>query len=158
MMTKDMRLLLCLALSTGILSSIWAWLAEQLVLMSWIGFLGCTTYFAIPSKGLLGLCRGLAANVSGASWASMAMALTASTDFSYAAVITGAISFMMCAQSRFRVLCFVPGSFIGACALFGSQSEWLSVVLALCLGGIFGFLMQSSGTWMANRWQMSLTN
>ncbi|NLS55533.1 DUF1097 domain-containing protein [Hafnia alvei] len=157
-MKKDTRLLLCLALSTGILSGVWAWLAEQLALMSWIGFLGCTTYFAIPSKGLLGLCRGLAANVSGASWAAIAMALTASTGVSYAAATTGAISFMMCAQSRLRVLCFVPGSFIGACALFGSQSEWLSVVLALCLGGIFGFLMQSSGAWMANQWKINITN
>ncbi len=152
MMKSETRLLLCLALSTGVLSGVWAWLAEQLVLMSWIGFLGCTTYFAIPSKGLAGLCRGMAANISGASWAAIAIALTTSTGFSYAAVITGAISFMMCAQSRLRALCFVPGSFIGACALFGSQSEWLSVVLTLCLGGIFGFLMQSSGTWMANRW------
>lgn len=152
MMKSETRLLLCLALSTGVLSGVWAWLAEQLVLMSWIGFLGCTTYFAIPSKGLAGLCCGMAANISGASWAAIAIALTTSTGFSYAAVITGAISFMMCAQSRLRTLCFVPGSFIGACALFGSQSEWLSVVLTLCLGGIFGFLMQSSGIWMANRW------
>ncbi|MBW2959936.1 DUF1097 domain-containing protein [Hafnia paralvei] len=152
MMKSETRLLLCLALSTGVLSGVWAWLAEQFVLMSWIGFLGCTTYFAIPSKGLAGLCRGMAANISGASWAAIAIALTTSTGFSYAAVITGAISFMMCVQSRLRTLCFVPGSFIGACALFGSQSGWLSVVLTLCLGGIFGFLMQSSGTWMANRW------
>ena len=154
-MTKsETRLLICLALSTGVLSGVWVWLAEQLVLMSWIGFLGCTTYFAIPSKGLPGLCRGIAANVSGVSWAAIAIALTTFTSLSYAAAITGAISFFMCVQARLRTLCFVPGSFIGACALFGSQSEWLTVVLALCLGGIFGFLMQSSGTWMANRWEI----
>ncbi|HFT5239468.1 MULTISPECIES: hypothetical protein [Yersinia] len=43
-MTKsERRLLICLALSTDVLSGVWAWLAEQLVLMSWIGFLDCTT-------------------------------------------------------------------------------------------------------------------
>lgn len=50
MMTKDMRLLLCLALSTGILSGVWAWLAEQLVLMSWIGFLVVVHYLLFLAK------------------------------------------------------------------------------------------------------------
>jgi len=153
MMKSETRLMFCLALSTGIFSAVWAWLAEQLLLMSWIGFLGCTTYFAIPIKGMTGLCRGIAANISGASWAALALALTTSTGLSYTATITGVISFIMCAQSRLRPLFFVPGSFIGACALFGSQTQWLSVVLTLTLGGLFGFLMQRSGTWIASRWE-----
>lgn len=153
MMKSESRLMLCLALSTGILSAVWAWLAEQLLLMSWIGFLGCTTYFAIPIKGMAGLWRGMAANISGASWAAIALALTSAISLSYAAAVTGIISFMMCAQSRLRTLFFVPGSFIGACALFGAQTEWLSVVLTLVLGGWFGFLMQFSGTWAASRWE-----
>jgi hypothetical protein len=153
MMKSETRLMFCLALSTGIFSAVWAWLAEQFLLMSWIGFLGCTTYFAIPIKGITGLCRGIAANISGASWAAVALALTTSTGLSYTAMITGVISFIMCAQSRLRPLFFVPGSFIGACALFGSQTQWLSVVLTLTLGGLFGFLMQRSGTWIASRWE-----
>jgi len=95
----------------------------------------------------------MAANISGASWAAVAIALTPATGLSYGAAITAAISFMMCAQAQLRALYFIPGSFIGACALFGSQTEWLSVVLTLCLGGLFGFLMQNSGIWLANRWQ-----
>ena len=153
MIKNETRLLLCLALCTGFFSGVWAWLAVQLLLMSWIGFLGCTTYFAIQSKGLSGLCRGIAANVSGASWAVAAIALTASLGLVYAAAITGVISFMMCAQSRLRALCFVPGSFMGACAVFGSQSGWLLVISTLSLGGIFGFLMHYTGTWLASRWE-----
>lgn len=153
MMKSKTRLRLCLALSTGILSAVWAWLAEQLLLMSWIGFLGCTTYFAIPTKGMAGLYRSIAANISGASWAAVAIALTTATGLSYAAAITGIISFMMCAQSRIRSLFFVPGSFIGACALFGSQIPWLPVVLTLSLGGLFGFLMQRTGIWTASFWE-----
>lgn len=153
MIKGETRLMFCLALSTGVLSGVWAWLAEQLGLMSWIGFLGCTTYFAIPVKGFPGLCRAMAANISGASWAAVAIAATSLTGLSYGAATTAAISFMMCAQAQLRALYFIPGSFIGACALFGSQSEWLSVVLTLCLGGLFGFLMQNSGIWLANRWQ-----
>lgn len=152
MMKSETRLMLCLAFSTGILSAVWVCLAEQLLLMSWIGFLGCTTYFAIPIKGLTGLCRGIAANISGVSWAAVAVALSTSASLSYTAVLTGIISFVMCAQSRLRTLFFVPGSFIGACALFGSQENWLPVASALALGGLFGFLMQRCGTWAAHRW------
>ncbi|MCS3434316.1 DUF1097 domain-containing protein [Klebsiella sp. BIGb0407] len=152
MMKSETRLMLCLAFSIGILSAVWACLAEQLLLMSWIGFLGCTTYFAIPIKGLTGLCRGIAANISGVSWAAIVMALSTSASLSYTAALTGIISFVMCAQSQLRALFFVPGSFIGACALFGSQGSWMPVASTLALGGLFGFLMQYSGTWVARQW------
>ncbi|WP_434462886.1 DUF1097 domain-containing protein [Serratia plymuthica] len=144
------RLLLCLALSTGVLSGCWAWLAGQLQLAGWIGFLGCTTYFAIPHKGPAGLLRGMAANISGVLWAAGAILLTASAGAVYGGILTGLISFALCAQSRLPLLGFVPGSFIGACAMFGASTDGLAVIEALCLGGVMGYLMQAGGLWLAN--------
>ncbi|UUM33115.1 DUF1097 domain-containing protein [Vibrio japonicus] len=146
MNTPDRTLLISLALTTGLLSGAWVWLSEQLQLISWVGFLGCTTYFSIPRQGLLGLIRSMAANVSGVLWATCASLFTLFSDPLYSAVIgTGLVSFVMCIQSRLRLLCYVPGSFIGASALFGAQAEEVEVIATLCLGGVMGFMMQSSG-------------
>ncbi|MGO4744205.1 DUF1097 domain-containing protein [Serratia quinivorans] len=152
-----LRLGFCLALSTGVLSGCWAWLAQALQLASWIGFLGCTTYFAIPHKGLGGLLRGMAANISGALWAAGALMFAAPVDSLFGSILTGLISFAMCAQARLPLLGFIPGSFIGACAMFGSSADTVAVVEALTLGGIMGFLMQSSGQWLANCRYLALT-
>ncbi|STH03538.1 inner membrane protein YcdZ [Escherichia coli] len=50
-----MNILLSIAITTGILSGIWGWVAVSLGLLSWAGFLGCTAYFACPQGGLKGL-------------------------------------------------------------------------------------------------------
>lgn len=46
-----MNILFAIALTTGILSGIWGWVAVALGLLSWAGFLGCTAYFACPQGG-----------------------------------------------------------------------------------------------------------
>ena len=52
---RGMNILLSIAITTGILSGIWGWVAVSLGLLSWAGFLGCTAYFACPQGGLKGL-------------------------------------------------------------------------------------------------------
>lgn len=49
-----MNILFAIALTTGILSGIWGWVAVALGLLSWAGFLGCTAYFACPQGGRAG--------------------------------------------------------------------------------------------------------
>jgi hypothetical protein len=56
---RAMNILLCIALTTGILSGLWGWVAVSLGLLSWAGFLGCTAYFACPQGGVKG-CLSLA--------------------------------------------------------------------------------------------------
>ncbi|MCQ1922182.1 DUF1097 family protein, partial [Escherichia coli] len=41
---RGMNILLSIAITTGILSGIWGWVAVSLGLLSWAGFLGCTAY------------------------------------------------------------------------------------------------------------------
>ncbi len=66
---RGMNILLSIAITTGILSGIWGWVAVSLGLLSWAGFLGCTAYFACPLGGLKGLAFSAATLLSGVVWA-----------------------------------------------------------------------------------------
>ncbi len=148
-----MNILISLALTTGILSGLWGWVAVSLGLLSWAGFLGCTAYFACPQGGLKGLFISLCTLCSGVLWAQVIMygsALAPHLEI-LGYVVTGVVAFLMCIQARHVLLSFVPGTFIGACATFANQGEWRIVVPSLLLGLVFGFAMKSSGLWLAAR-------
>ena len=66
---RAMNILLCIALTTGILSGLWGWVAVSLGLLSWAGFLGCTAYFACPQGGVKGLFISGCTLMSGVIWA-----------------------------------------------------------------------------------------
>lgn len=142
-----------LALTTGLLSALWAWAAVALGLPSWAGFLGCTAWFASPKGGVTGFLTILFTLGSGVLWAQVIIAGSAVapgiTWLSYA--MTGVVAFLMCVQSRQTLLSFVPGTFIGACATFAAQGDWKSVLPALLLGLLFGVAMKASGQWLAGR-------
>lgn len=148
-----MKLRLSIAVTTGILSGVWAWVAVTLGLIGWAGFLGCTTYFANPKKGVTGLLTGCLANLSGVAWAMLVLSLSARfADMEVLGyLLTGFISFSMCAQALKQLLFFIPGAFIGACALFAGQGDWLLVGISLCVGELFGYLMKHSGERLAER-------
>ncbi len=67
-MMRAMNILLSIAITTGILSGIWGWVA-----VSWVTklgrFLGCTAYFACPQGGFKGLLISACTLLSGMVWA-----------------------------------------------------------------------------------------
>lgn len=148
-----MNRLISLALTTGLLSALWAWTAVSLGLPSWAGFLGCTAWFASPKGGVTGFLTILFTLCSGVLWAQVIIAGSAVAPelawLSYA--MTGVVAFLMCLQARQTLLGFVPGTFIGACATFAGQGDWKSVLPALLLGLLFGVAMKCSGQWLAAR-------
>ena len=148
-----MNILISLALTTGILSGLWGWVAVSLGLLSWAGFLGCTAYFACPQGGLKGLFISACTLCSGVLWAQVIIHGSAVAPhleiLGY--MVTGVVAFLMCIQARHILLSFVPGTFIGACATFANQGEWRIVVPSLLLGLVFGFAMKNSGLWLAAR-------
>ncbi|WP_143102612.1 MULTISPECIES: DUF1097 domain-containing protein [unclassified Enterobacter] len=148
-----MNILFSIALTTGILSGIWGWVAVSLGLLSWAGFLGCTAYFACPQGGMKGLLISFCTLLSGVAWAQLIIHSSALMPHleiaSYA--ITGVVAFLMCMQAKSLLLSFVPGTFIGACATFAGQGDWRLVVPSLIVGLIFGFAMKNSGLWLAAR-------
>ncbi len=60
--------LIAIAITTGILSAVWGWIAVAFGLISWVGFLGCTSYFA-SSGGYKALLQTIFCNTSGMLWA-----------------------------------------------------------------------------------------
>lgn len=150
---RAMNILFSIALTTGILSALWGWVAVSLGLLSWAGFLGSTAYFACPQGGLKGLLITLCTLLSGVGWAQLIIHSSAMlpqlTIAGYAS--TGVVAFLMCMQAKNVLLSFVPGTFIGACATFAGQGDWRLVLPSLMVGLLFGFAMKNSGLWLAMR-------
>ena len=140
--------LIYIALTTGILSGTWAWMADSLELLNWAGFLGCTSYFA--TKGdIKSLFQSATTNLTGVGWAMVIISGSALLDSSAIGyVITAIISFMMCVQAKQKILAYIPGTFIGACATFASNGDWKTVAASLLLGAVMGFAMKQSGEWL----------
>ena len=150
-----MRTLYFTALTTGILSAIWAFVANQFDLLSWAGFLGCTAYFAYPKEGLKGLAVTIATIMSGVIWALVIIYGSQLFDdisiFGYA--VTGVIAFIMCVQAKSTLLAYIPGTFIGACTIFAAQGDLTQAIPSLIVGVLFGYAMKMSGLWAANKSQ-----
>ena len=143
-----MTRLTAIAITTGILSGVWAWMADSLQLLSWAGFLGATSYFATQGdvKSLLG---SLATNLTGVGWAMVMIAGSAVIDSSLAGyAIVAVVSFLMCIQANQKWLTHIPGTFVGACATFAGSGDWKRVSASLMVGGVMGFAMKHSGLWL----------
>ncbi|MBG3090505.1 DUF1097 domain-containing protein [Proteus cibarius] len=149
-----MRTLYFTALTTGILSAIWAFIANQFDLLSWAGFLGCTAYFAYPKEGIKGLAVTMATIMSGVIWALAiiygSQVFSDISIFGYA--VTGVIAFVMCIQAKSVLLAYIPGTFIGACTIFAAQGDLSQTIPSLIVGVLFGYAMKMSGLWVANKW------
>lgn len=149
-----MRTLYFTALTTGILSAIWAFVANQFDLLSWAGFLGCTAYFAYPKEGIKGLTVTMATIMSGVIWALAiiygSQVFSDISIFGYA--VTGVIAFVMCIQAKSALLAYIPGTFIGACTIFAAQGDLSQTIPSLIVGVLFGYSMKMSGLWVANKW------
>lgn len=144
-----MSTLVAIALTTGILSGLWGWLAISLGLLSWAGFLGCTSYFASPTSGLKGLAQSLVTNMTGVFWAMVIIHASQYASLEILGyVITAIVAFLMCIQAKQSLLTYIPGTFIGCCATFAAAGNWKLVIPSLILGGIFGYLMKASGLWL----------
>ena len=147
-----MSTLIAIAITTGILSGLWGWVAVSLGLLSWAGFLGCTTYFASPTDGIKGIGLSIATNLSGVFWAMVIIKLSSMVSLEIIGyVITAIVAFFMCAQAKKSWLSFIPGTFIGSCATFASNGNWQLVIPSLILGVVFAYAMKTSGLWLKEK-------
>jgi len=149
-----MNFITALGTTTGILCGIWVWGtlffdASGLYITTWGGFAGCTTYFACGKKGLEGLKHTIIPNMSGIFSAMVIFKLMEFAPFpGSTAVWPGLIVFVMCIQSRFTYLAFIPGTFIGAFSTFAAAGAWEIAVPSLLLGALLGIACERSGSWL----------
>ena len=98
-----MSTLIAIAITTGILSGLWGWVAVSLGLLSWAGFLGCTTYFASPTDGLKGIGLSIATNLSGVFWGMVIIKLSSMVSLEIIGYVITAIVAFLCAHKQRRV-------------------------------------------------------
>lgn len=103
-----MSTLFAIALTTGILSGVWGWIAVSLGLLSWAGFLGCTSYFASPKDGLKGLGQSLLTNLTGVFWAMVIIHASQWVGIEIIGyVVTALVAFIMCIQAQKSLLAYI---------------------------------------------------
>lgn len=141
-----MSSLFLIGIVTGILSGIWAALSMSLGLITFAGFLGWSTFFAVGG-GSKGLKSTLITNFSGVIWGFLMMQMSnvfalflGETIGLGVAVAIGACG--MCLQSRFKWLGFIPGTFLGASTFFATGFNLIGSIAALILGALFGYVSE----------------
>ncbi|MCH4294015.1 DUF1097 domain-containing protein [Shewanella sp. 3B26] len=130
------------ALAAGLLAALWVLLSSHFSLVTWVGFIGCSAYFAQGNLSLSGLGSTLATTLSGVFWAWLIIYGADKLDVGAgAAILTGIVTGAMCLQAHKRLLAFIPGTFLGCCSLFALNGDWQAAVPALVLGALMGLGM-----------------
>ncbi|MBW8182152.1 DUF1097 domain-containing protein [Shewanella nanhaiensis] len=130
------------AISAGLLAAVWAGVADIFHLITWIGFLSCSTYFALGKLNFQGVVISWATNLSGVFWAWLV--ISGSSYFETPMVgylLTGVVTAAMCLQASYSKLAFIPGAFIGCCITFAMGGDIGKILPALIIGSLLGYSM-----------------
>ena len=146
-----MSVIMANALGTGIFCGIWQWLGTALGLVTWMGFVGCTSYFS-AGGGKTGFIKSVCSNYVGVLWG-MCIILSGNINGSllFSAVVTGFFSWVICYQSKIDLLSLVPNTFMGGFSAFASGGNWKMLCICLILGNILGVCCDYSGRFFADK-------
>ncbi|WP_066288153.1 DUF1097 domain-containing protein [Arthrobacter sp. B6] len=137
-----MKALVTIGISVGILAGLWTQFSTPFGLITWVGFVGWACYFAAGGKRD-GLLKAIPATLSGALWGSVIVWTAGAVALPVALPIAVSLAaFAMCVQARWRVLSFIPGTFAGCAAFFGTSFDLSATCLALALGAGLGWLSE----------------
>ncbi|MCG9696411.1 DUF1097 domain-containing protein [Shewanella sp. Isolate11] len=131
-----------IALSAGLLAAIWAGVADTFHLVTWIGFLACSTFFAQSKVGFQGVLMTWFTNLSGVFWAWIVIAGGSYFDGPIVGyLLTGVVTTMMCLQASYQKLAFIPGAFIGCCITFALSGDIAAILPPMIIGALLGYGM-----------------
>lgn len=141
-----MKKLFFLSLTTGVLCALWILIGNALNIPTWIGFAGCTAFFAAGGNADNGVKKALFSTLSGLLWAIVIFKLgnIFPSEIS-GSTLTGIVTFIMCIQGALKLFAFIPGTFIGSFSTFAAGGHWELVLPGLILGITLGFLCDYSG-------------
>lgn len=141
-----MKPLLALSLATGLLCGLWTLCSELVGLTAWIGFAGCTTYFASGKKGLTGLTTTIRQNMLGVLAGIAIITLGDLLPFTGSlGFYSGVITFIMCIAGKYGYFSFIPGTFVGCFSTFAAQGNYLILILSLLCGALLGIACDTGG-------------
>ena len=130
------------AISAGLVAAVWAGIADIFHLVTWIGFLSCSTYFALGKLNFQGVVISWFTNLSGVFWAWLV--ISGSSFFETPMVgylLTGIVTSAMCLQAKYSKLAFIPGAFSGCCTTFAMGGDIANILPALIIGSLLGYSM-----------------
>lgn len=131
-----------IAISAGLLAGVWAGVADAFQLVTWIGFLSCSTFFAQTHSGLKGMLMAMSTNLSGVFWGWLIISGSSffvSPMFGY--IFTAIATSAMCLQASYQKLAFIPGAFIGCCITFAMAADIAAIIPPLLIGAVLGYSM-----------------
>ncbi|RKQ28674.1 DUF1097 domain-containing protein [Oceanobacillus halophilus] len=134
------------ALATGLLSGIWAYIAPLFGMLTWAGFAGCTTFFAVGTGGRKGLRTAMICNAVGVACGMLILSLSATVDIpGGAAIFSGLVTSLMCLLGKVRLMNYTPGIFVGCFSTFAIGGDWLVLLISLFAGVLLGFFSAELG-------------
>ena len=146
---KKLSPLLALSISTAVFCGIWSALATFTGLCGWAGFAGCTTYFSTGKHGKEGLLKTICTNMAGVLCGLAIFALTHFVPvFGEWGIWCAIITFVMCIISRFEIVSFCPGIFMGCFCTFAAGGDWKLLVPSLLIGAALGVACDFGGVWL----------
>lgn len=142
------------ALGVGLGCLLWSIISTLFAFPAWMGFVGCTAYFA-AGAGKTGGLKALCSNWAGICWAMLVFWLYGTNFMQDAtlALIGGALSvgfiaWAMTYQSKIDLLSNVPNTFMGCFATFAANGDWQTLGLGVTLGVGLGFVCDYSGRYL----------
>lgn len=144
-----MSSLCALGVSTAILCGLWSCVSGFVGLLGWAGFAGCTTYFACGEKGFSGIKKTICCNLAGVLCGITIIYLG---DWIPALNISGVwcalITFVMCIISKYKIVNYCPGIFMGCFTTFAANGEWKLLIPSLLIGAVLGFACDMFGGYL----------
>lgn len=141
-----MSYIFSLSLMTALLCGLWGLVAGFANLLVWGGFAGCTSYFANPEKGKEAVKSCICTTMTGALYALISIKLCSIFDSTAAFVLlTTAITFLMCIQSKIKILSYIPGAFFGSFSTFAAGGN-LYIIPSILIGIFLGLACDKSGS------------
>lgn len=136
----------CLGIAMAFYAGLWTLLCEWTGMVSWIGFAGCTTYFACGKKNWKGIKTAMIVNLSGVAWASISVFLGGIWNWSGSSVILCAwISYMIILQGETKTFSFIPGAYIGCFVTFAAAGNLKAILPAILAGVLLGWMTDVTG-------------
>jgi hypothetical protein len=147
-----MDVLVALAISIGILISVWTYVALGVAALPvWAGIVAWGCFFAAGGK-TAGLSKTIASNLSGVVWAFLALYAAKSLGGSVLilSICVGVAALFMVLQAKIPALSFIPGAFLGAATavsvVVGAGATfphpWVKTIIALVAGAVLGYVSE----------------
>ena len=103
-----MSVVMANALGTGIFCGLWQGIGSVLGLATWMGFVGCTSYFS-AGCGKTGFIKSMCSNYVGLLWGMcIIMSGNINSGILFGAIVTGAFSWLICYQSKIENALHLP--------------------------------------------------